>query len=98
MRTTSLLSFSDAVLADGSQGRFGRLDQMPGSGRLHDIVQGLQRIALRERDEIIERTPKVLRRVAGYNIDIFDCQNPRAYTDDGMANLAQILVVGRPEP
>src|ERR1019366_6702926 len=72
----------DAVLADGSQGRFGRLDQMAGSGRLRDIVQGLQRIALRERDEIIERTPKVLRRVAGYNIDIFDCQNPRAYTDD----------------
>ncbi|MDB5761351.1 MAG: FAD-binding oxidoreductase [Herminiimonas sp.] len=82
----------DAVLADGTQGRFGRLDQMPGSGRLHDIAQGLQRIALRERDEIIERTPKVLRRVAGYNIDIFDCQNPRAYTDDGIANLAQILV------
>ncbi|QRX83826.1 FAD-binding and (Fe-S)-binding domain-containing protein [Glaciimonas sp. PAMC28666] len=82
----------DAVLADGVQGRFGRLDQMADSGRLHEIVQGLQRIALRERDEIIERTPKVLRRVAGYNIDIFDCQNPRAYTDDGMANLAQILV------
>ncbi|MEB0011685.1 FAD-linked oxidase C-terminal domain-containing protein [Glaciimonas sp. Gout2] len=82
----------DAVLADGVQGRFGRLDQMPDSGRLHDIVLGLQRIAQRERDEIIERTPKVLRRVAGYNIDIFDCQNPRAYTDDGMANLAQILV------
>jgi len=82
----------DAVLADGTQGRFGRLDQMPTSGRLHDIVQGLQGIALRERHEIIERTPKVLRRVAGYNIDIFDCQNPRAYTDDGMANLAQILV------
>ncbi len=82
----------DAVLADGTRGRFGRLDEMPTSGRLHDISQGLRRIALRERDEIIERTPKVLRRVAGYNIDIFDCQSPRAYTDDGMANLAQILV------
>eukprot|EP01037_Dinobryon_pediforme_P021587 gene21587-22491_t len=82
----------DAILADGTQGRFGRFDAMPTSGRLGDIAQGLQRIARRERTEIIERVPKVLRRVAGYNIDIFDCQNPRAYTDDGMANLAQILV------
>ncbi len=82
----------DAVLADGTQGRFGRLDEMPASGRLNDIVAGLQRIARRERDEIVERTPKVLRRVAGYNIDLFDCQNPRAYSDDGVANLAQILV------
>jgi Fe-S oxidoreductase/FAD/FMN-containing dehydrogenase len=82
----------DAVLADGTQGRFGRIDQMPAHGRLHAIVAGLQAIATLERDEIAERTPKVLRRVGGYNIDIFDCQNPRAYTDDGVANLAQILV------
>ena len=34
----------------------------------------------------------MLRRVGGYNIDLFDCQNPRAYTDDGSANLAHILV------
>lgn len=82
----------DAVLADGTRGRFGRLDQMPADGRLRQIVDGLQAIARRERDEIAERTPKVLRRVAGYNIDLFDCQNPRAYSDDGVANLAQILV------
>ena len=82
----------DAVLADGTQGWFGRLDRMTQSGRVQEIVQGIERIALRERDEIRERTPKVLRRVAGYNIDIFDCQNPRAYTDDGVANLAQLLV------
>jgi len=47
---------------------------------------------VRECDEIRERVPKVLRRVAGYNIDLFDCQNPRAYTDDGIANLSHILV------
>ena len=34
----------------------------------------------------------MLRRVAGYNIDLFDCQNPLAYTDDGCANLAHLLV------
>ncbi|GAC1522412.1 MAG: FAD-binding and (Fe-S)-binding domain-containing protein [Collimonas sp.] len=82
----------DAVLADGTQGRFERLDRMERNGRIGDIVGGLQRIAQRERAEITERVPKVLRRVGGYNIDIFDCQNPRAYTDDGMANLAHILI------
>src|SRR5450830_1193411 len=82
----------DAVLADGTEGRCGRLPEMPGSGRIGDIVRGLQTIAQRERGEIVERVPKVLRRVAGYNIDIFDCQNPRAYTDDGVANLAHILI------
>ncbi|SFH72824.1 FAD/FMN-containing dehydrogenase [Collimonas sp. OK307] len=82
----------DAVLADGTQGRFERLDRMEKTDRIGDIVSGLQRIAQRERAEITERVPKVLRRVGGYNIDIFDCQNPRAYTDDGMANLAHILI------
>ncbi|MDB5766255.1 MAG: Fe-S protein, partial [Collimonas fungivorans] len=82
----------DAVLADGTQGRFERLDRMEQNGRIGAIVAGLRHIAQRERAEIAERVPKVLRRVGGYNIDIFDCQNPRAYTDDGIANLAHILV------
>src|SRR5450830_644716 len=65
----------DAILADGTQARFGRLpDMAAGSARIDAIVQGVQTIARRERDEIIEQVPKVLRRVAGYNIDIFDCQ------------------------
>jgi FAD/FMN-containing dehydrogenase/Fe-S oxidoreductase len=84
----------DAILEDGTQGRFGRVDEMDQStgGRLAGIVGGLRRIAARERGEIAERMPKVLRRVAGYNIDIFDCQNPRSYTDDGVANLSHILI------
>jgi FAD/FMN-containing dehydrogenase/Fe-S oxidoreductase len=82
----------DAVLADGCQLRFGPLDKIERHLRLDAIVQRLQRIAVRECDEIRERVPKVLRRVAGYNIDLFDCQNPRAYTDDGIANLSHILV------
>jgi Fe-S oxidoreductase/FAD/FMN-containing dehydrogenase len=82
----------DAVLADGTLGRFQRLDRMEQGGRIGGITAGLQRIARREQAEITERVPKVLRRVGGYNIDIFDCQNPRAYTDDGIANLAHILV------
>jgi FAD/FMN-containing dehydrogenase/Fe-S oxidoreductase len=82
----------DAVLADGSECHFGSLAQPPAPGRTQDILREIERIAKRERTEIAERTPKVLRRVAGYNIDLFDCQNPRNYTDDGYANLSHILV------
>src|SRR5690606_11606227 len=65
---------------------------MTGGARIQEIISGLQRIATAEHQQIVERIPKVLRRVGGYNIDLFDCQNPRAYTDDGSANLAHILV------
>jgi FAD/FMN-containing dehydrogenase/Fe-S oxidoreductase len=82
----------DAILPDGTQAAFGRISQLAGGARLQGILEGVRHIAQRERAEIAERTPKVLRRVAGYNIDIFDCQNPRAYTDDGEANLAHLLV------
>ncbi|MCC8403046.1 FAD-binding protein [Paraburkholderia sp. MMS20-SJTN17] len=82
----------DAILADGSGARFASLREPPQGERLQQIVAGVTRIAQRERDEIVARVPKVLRRVAGYNIDLFDCQNPRAYTDDGSANLAHLLV------
>jgi len=82
----------DAILADGGQARFGSLALPQTGARLTEIIAGVRAIAERERDEIAARTPKVLRRVAGYNIDLFDCQNPRAYTDDGAANLAHLLV------
>ena len=36
--------------------------------------------------------PKVLRRVGGYNLDIFDPQSERPYTDDGSVNFAHLLV------
>jgi FAD/FMN-containing dehydrogenase/Fe-S oxidoreductase len=82
----------DAVLADGNEGRFTSVSEIQGNARIRQIMEGVQRIAMRERGEIAERMPKVLRRVAGYNIDLFDCQNPRSYTDDGTANLAHLLV------
>ena len=82
----------DAVLADGAECHFGSLAQPVVPGRTQAILSGLERIARREREEIAERMPKVLRRVGGYNIDLFDCQNPLAYTDDGYANLSHILV------
>lgn len=82
----------DAVLADGTQARFGSLNQAVTGTRMQGILEHVKTIATRERGELAERIPKVLRRVAGYNLDIFDCQNPRAYTDDGVANLAHLLV------
>ena len=42
--------------------------------------------------EIAERWPKVMRRVAGYNLDIFDNQSEKPYTQDGSVNLAHLLI------
>jgi len=82
----------DAILPDDTQLRFGPVARAPQDGRAAQIYAGLREIATRERAEIAERMPRVLRRVGGYNIDIFDCQNPRAYSDDGLPNLAHVLV------
>src|SRR3546814_4207121 len=38
------------------------------------------------------RWPKVMRRVAGYNLDIFHNQSERPYTTDNSVNLAHLLV------
>ena len=52
----------------------------------------LRAIGERERDEIERRVPKVLRRVGGYNIDVFHPQSERPYTADGSVNFAHLLV------
>jgi FAD/FMN-containing dehydrogenase/Fe-S oxidoreductase len=82
----------DAILADGYETRFGALASMAFDVRTRDLVDGVRAIALRERDEMRERIPKVLRRVAGYNLDLFDCQSPLAFSLDGEPNLANLLV------
>jgi FAD/FMN-containing dehydrogenase/Fe-S oxidoreductase len=78
----------DALLADGTFLRFdkiGAMDRRAGADnpRYREIVRGVRAIAERERDEIAERFPKLLRRVGGYNLD-------RVSAADG--NLAQLLV------
>ncbi len=82
----------DAVLADGHQATFAALSKMPGDARTRALVDSVRQIALRERDEIRERVPKVLRRVAGYNLDLFDCQSPLAFSAHGEPNFANLLV------
>ena len=77
-------------LPDGELVDFGRYDAASGRAKaLGDLVRGL---AGQHRDEIDARWPKVLRRVAGYNLDIFHNQNERPYTRDGSVNLAHLLV------
>ncbi len=82
----------DAILADGSEIAFGPIDDMARSPRAAELVDALKAIGMRERDEIARRVPKVLRRVGGYNIDVFAPQSVRPYTEDGSVNLAHLLV------
>jgi FAD/FMN-containing dehydrogenase/Fe-S oxidoreductase len=82
----------DAILADGSEIAFGPLDRMRREGRGGEIIAGLAAIATAERAEIERMVPKVLRRVGGYNLDLFAPQSVRPYTADGSVNLAHVLV------
>ena len=83
----------DARLADGTEVRFGPEGEMgDASARVHQLLGSLRDIALHERDEIERVVPKVLRRVGGYNVDIFNPQSVRPYTHDGDVNFAHLLV------
>ncbi len=85
----------DALLSDGTQARFGPMAQMQSqseSPRMRDLVTALSAIGAREHDEIGRQVPKVLRRVGGYNIDVFHPQSERPYTADGSVNFAHLLV------
>jgi FAD/FMN-containing dehydrogenase/Fe-S oxidoreductase len=90
----------DAILADGTQGYWGTFTRGDGSGgdmsltnqRIREIVSGLHAIADRERDEIRRVWPTVMRRVGGYNLDVFEPRSERPYTEDGSLNLAHLLV------
>ena len=48
--------------------------------RVRELVAGLRAIAAREHDEIERMVPKVMRRVGGYNLDIWHPQSERPYT------------------
>jgi FAD/FMN-containing dehydrogenase/Fe-S oxidoreductase len=79
-----------AWTADGRLHRFGRFDQAEGGAR--ELGLQVQALAAALAPEIDHRWPKVLRRVGGYNLDVFHNQNPRPYTSDGSVNLAHLLV------
>lgn len=80
----------EAWLSDGSALAFGPVDSLgPRERAVADFVRGL---AESHAAEIDTHWPKVMRRVAGYNLDIFRPQSERPYTDDGHVNLAHLLV------
>ncbi len=80
----------DAWLADGTAASFGPFEQA--SGRARELGEAVRALAGKHRAEIDAAWPKVMRRVGGYNLDVFHPQSPRPYTDDGRVNLAQLLV------
>jgi FAD/FMN-containing dehydrogenase/Fe-S oxidoreductase len=80
----------DAWLANGQVASFGNYADSTGTAKqLGDFVKGL---ANKLQPEIEAHFPKVLRRVAGYNLDIFHPQSELPYTQDGSVNLAHLLV------
>jgi FAD/FMN-containing dehydrogenase/Fe-S oxidoreductase len=86
----------DAVLADGTQEFFGDFSanskRSMGSPRTGSLVGKLFEIGEREKNEISRVWPKVLRRVGGYNLDVFHPQSERPYTADNSVNLSHLLV------
>ena len=79
-----------AWTTDGSLLELGRFDSATGQSRaLGDYVK---RLSDQLKPEIEAHWPKVLRRVAGYNLDIFNNQSEKPYTADGSVNLAHLLV------
>ncbi|HQS92550.1 FAD-linked oxidase C-terminal domain-containing protein [Polaromonas sp.] len=79
-----------AWTSSGDLLELGRYDAASAPARaLGDYVKAL---ADQLRPEIEAHWPKVLRRVAGYNLDIFNNQSEKPYTHDGSVNLAHLLV------
>ena len=79
----------DAILADGTRHRFGRIpdnfgDDIP--AHVVDLIQRLRALGAAEAEEIAARFPKQLRRVGGYNIDALT-QAARASGRDSLARL-----------
>ena len=80
----------DAWLVNGQIAQFGNYANSSGAAKqLGDFVKGL---ADKLHPEIEAHFPKVLRRVAGYNLDVFHPQSELPYTQDGSVNLSHLLV------
>ena len=80
----------NAWLANGQIAEFDQYANSLGIAKqLGDFVKGLANTL---QPEIEAHFPKVLRRVAGYNLDIFHPQSELPYTQDGSVNLSHLLV------
>jgi FAD/FMN-containing dehydrogenase/Fe-S oxidoreductase len=81
---------AEAWLSSGELVAFGPQPML--GVRAAGIAQFVRGLARQHREQIAEHWPKVMRRVAGYNLDIFDNQSERPYTADGSVNLAHLLI------
>ena len=81
---------ASAWLSDGELVEFGPVASL--GTRAAGIAEHVRQLAVQHRADIEARWPKVMRRVAGYNLDIFDNQSERPYTADGSVNLAHLLI------
>ena len=80
----------EAWLSDGGEVDFGPLASLgTKERRIAEFVRGLADALA---PEIDAAWPTVMRRVAGYNLDIFRPRSERPYTADGSVNLAHLLV------
>ena len=68
----------------------GRLPEL--ASRAAGIATFVRALASEHRNDIEARWPKVMRRVGGYSLDIFNNQSERPYTADGSVNLAHLLI------
>ncbi|MDF3918710.1 FAD-linked oxidase C-terminal domain-containing protein [Salinicola salarius] len=82
----------EATLADGHTANFGWFDEIAPGSALAPLADEVSAIARREAAAIREHYPQVLRRVGGYNLDLFDCRNPIPYDAEGRANFAHLLI------
>ncbi len=81
---------ASAWLSDGALLDFGKVSGL--GSRAASIAEYVRQLAIQNQAEIAERWPKVMRRVAGYNLDIFANQSEKPYTRDGSVNLAHLLI------
>lgn len=89
----------NALLADGTQAYFGRFgdsgDMVLSGARMNQLIPKLYEIAGSVESEIKAIWPKVMRRVGGYNLDIFYPQSERPYLPNDprdLLNFAHLLV------
>jgi FAD/FMN-containing dehydrogenase/Fe-S oxidoreductase len=78
------------LTAAGERLNLGRFDTASNSERA--LGEFVQKLALGLVPEIEANFPKVLRRVAGYNLDVFHPMSEKPYTTDGSVNLAHLLI------
>ncbi|WPG34838.1 FAD-linked oxidase C-terminal domain-containing protein [Variovorax sp. EBFNA2] len=81
---------ASAWLSSGELVEFGPVGTL--GARAAGIAQFVHGLAQEHRDAMAQHWPKVMRRVAGYNLDIFDNQSERPYTADSSVNLAHLLI------